>query len=136
MAQKIGTFLVLILMLSLMHPVHALGDEISVLQGNHFVIVLHDENIVSATAQFHEKSWPFFRIKGAPRPDEAITRGEFIGLLYQSRSLDDLPMENPVEFGDLHPSHHFYAEILDASAKGIISGYTNGNFGPYDPLTR
>ncbi len=39
-------------------------------------------------------------------------------------------------FPDVLSSHPYYAAITDLASRGIISGYTNGNFGPGDPILR
>lgn len=40
------------------------------------------------------------------------------------------------DFLDVPPSHQLYGGIMEMVDRGIISGYTNGNFGPDDPVTR
>ena len=39
-------------------------------------------------------------------------------------------------FPDVGSTHPYYAAITDLSDRGIINGYTNGNFGPDNPVTR
>ncbi len=39
-------------------------------------------------------------------------------------------------FGDVPPTHPYYAAITDLSARGVIGGYTNGDFGPGDRVMR
>jgi uncharacterized repeat protein (TIGR02543 family) len=39
-------------------------------------------------------------------------------------------------FADVGSTHPYYAAITDLSNRGIINGYTNGNFGPNDPVKR
>ena len=39
-------------------------------------------------------------------------------------------------FPDVPASCPYYVAISDLASRGIIGGYTNGNFGPNDPVTR
>jgi hypothetical protein len=39
-------------------------------------------------------------------------------------------------FPDVSEDHPYYAAIVDMADRGIISGYTDGNFGIDDPVTR
>ncbi|MCJ7795334.1 MAG: S-layer homology domain-containing protein, partial [Thermoleophilia bacterium] len=39
-------------------------------------------------------------------------------------------------FPDVPASHQYYTAITDLASRGIINGYTNGNFGPGDTVTR
>lgn len=39
-------------------------------------------------------------------------------------------------FPDVSSSHPYHEAIADLSARAVIGGYANGNFGPQDPVTR
>ncbi len=39
-------------------------------------------------------------------------------------------------FPDVPSTHPYYNAIMDLASRRIINGYTNGNFGPGDPVTR
>jgi hypothetical protein len=39
-------------------------------------------------------------------------------------------------FPDVPASHPYYTAIGDLASRGIVAGYTNGNFGPDDPVSR
>ena len=39
-------------------------------------------------------------------------------------------------FGDVQPGHPYYTAINGMAERGVIGGYSNGNFGPSDPVTR
>lgn len=70
------------------------------------------------------------------RPDQPITRAEFLTLL--SRAIDLPPGSRSVgsPFRDLSTSYWAYPNILSAYQKGIIEGYANGQFKPDEPITR
>jgi S-layer homology domain len=42
----------------------------------------------------------------------------------------------PVEFTDVHPSDYFYEAVRYLSTRGVISGYLDGTFRPYNNTTR
>ncbi len=42
----------------------------------------------------------------------------------------------PTGFPDVTPSHPYYEAITGIADEGIINGYTNGEFGPEDPVKR
>ena len=65
--------------------------------------------------------------------DSPITRAEFcvIALAFAYEP------ENAVcYFGDVSRSDWFYTYVAQAASYGWIGGYTNGNFGPNDRITR
>ncbi|WP_071393462.1 S-layer homology domain-containing protein [Bacillus tuaregi] len=69
---------------------------------------------------------------GSYQPFTHVSRGQFATLI--SRALD-LP-EGPAKFPDV-PNHSQLASGINrASAAGIVNGYTNGNFGMSDEITR
>ena len=70
---------------------------------------------------------------GTFRPNDPITRAEFcvIALAFAYEP------ENAVcYFGDVSRSDWFYTYVAQAASYGWIGGYTNGNFGPNDRITR
>jgi hypothetical protein len=42
----------------------------------------------------------------------------------------------PPPFNDVHPSDYFYIPVRYLAAHGVISGYDDGSFRPYNPATR
>ena len=40
------------------------------------------------------------------------------------------------DFQDVPTTHPYYAAITDLASRGVISGYTNGKFGPGDMVKR
>ena len=47
-----------------------------------------------------------------------------------------LPASAASGFPDVPSNHPYVSAIGELSARGIIGGYTNGNFGPEDPVMR
>ena len=51
-------------------------------------------------------------------------------------SLVSLAFAVPPSFPDVPASHQYYTAISGLASQGIIGGYTDGNFGPNDPVKR
>ena len=51
-------------------------------------------------------------------------------------SVVSLAFASASSFPDVPASCPYYVAISDLASRGIIGGYTNGNFGPNDPVTR
>jgi hypothetical protein len=69
------------------------------------------------------------------RPAAEVTRGQLSKMVDLGRQW---PLVNPPvpTFTDVPPSHPFYQAIETAVAHGIISGYSDGTFRPYNNATR
>ena len=69
------------------------------------------------------------------RPDDGVTRGEFVAFLY--RYAGSPAVSNYVTtFKDVNSGTKFYKEISWAVNKGIIKGFSDKTFRPEDTLTR
>ena len=70
---------------------------------------------------------------GNYRPNDPITRAEFcvIALAFAYE-----PENASCSFTDVSWSDWFYPYVAQAASYGWIGGYTNGAFGPNDPITR
>ena len=75
---------------------------------------------------------------GEFKPNQNITRSEFIKLTYEAGGLE-FSMKRP-NFTDLDKNHPYYKEIVFASGTGIVTGYNNGDgtmsFKPDGEITR
>ena len=69
------------------------------------------------------------------RPDEPITRAEFVEMVCHFKYLQ-ASGPSATKFADVLPGHWASSLINYASNQGWIQGYTNGNFGPDDSLSR
>ena len=69
---------------------------------------------------------------GTFRPDEQITRAEFVALVSR---FDDLA-PGTISYSDVGTTHWAYAYIVNATAKGWIAGNPDGTFRPDELLTR
>ena len=70
---------------------------------------------------------------GTFKPDNSITRAEFIALVNRAFGYTE---EKPVNFSDVKVSDWFNSEVAKASVVGYIAGYPDGTFNPNSPISR
>ena len=68
------------------------------------------------------------------RPDEQMTRAQFASIL--SGGFPTSAVREPGTFSDVPADHWAAGAISSAYAKGFLSGYDDGTFGPEKPITR
>lgn len=68
------------------------------------------------------------------RPEEQMTRAQFASILSGGFSTTDV--REPINFGDVPEDYWAAGAISSAYAKGFLSGYDDGSFGPERPITR
>lgn len=70
------------------------------------------------------------------RPDQFVTRAEFLKMFLESQRLMEVPDEAELDFSDVEKNDWFYLYISKALALGFVSGYEDGTFRPNAPVTR
>lgn len=70
---------------------------------------------------------------GSFQPDTQVTRGQAATMI--NRVLKLRP-RFPLSYSDVPATHAFAKDISAMSDAGILSGYEDGSFGMYDPLTK
>jgi hypothetical protein len=70
---------------------------------------------------------------GLYHPDDAVTRGQAAAVINRALHLTAPSSSN---FKDVSTSNPFAADIAAIEKAGIIQGYSDGTFRPYDPMTR
>ncbi|REB08523.1 hypothetical protein DVB69_05115 [Sporosarcina sp. BI001-red] len=70
---------------------------------------------------------------GSFQPDTQVTRGQAATMI--NRVLN-LRQRFPLSYSDVSANHAFAKDIAAMSDAGILSGYEDGTFGMYDPLTK
>jgi len=85
---------------------------------------------------FNGKKIYLYEDEHEPNWDEAITRSEFLKLLFDNQNFSNPSAKTSKDFPDVSDENPFKIYIQKAHALGIIDGYEDGNFGPYDPITR
>lgn len=73
---------------------------------------------------------------GSFKPDNTVTRAEFLKIVTGASEADLGETSGDKKFDDVATSNPFYKYIDYASTKGYISGYSDGTFKPYEPITR
>ncbi|MGN7760270.1 LamG-like jellyroll fold domain-containing protein [Paenibacillus sp. 22594] len=71
--------------------------------------------------------------KGSFKPDQAITRAEWVTLINR---VFNLQAENESGFSDVAESSPYYTDIQRAAAAGYVSGYSDGTFRPNQAVSR
>jgi peptide/nickel transport system substrate-binding protein len=72
---------------------------------------------------------------GTFKPEQGVTREEFAKMVTIAKGLSEYKPSKQT-FKDVSKDMWSYGFIEAAAKAGYISGYTNGNFGPRDPVTR
>ncbi len=67
------------------------------------------------------------------RPDDAITRGEFVSMVYRLGTLDSL---KTAYFNDVSKTAYYYKPVAAAAGNDIVNGYSDGTFKPENAITR
>lgn len=70
---------------------------------------------------------------GSMRPDNGITRAEFVSLM---QNVFKLRATAPADFSDVKPTAWYYDAVAAAYSSGIASGMVDGTFKPDDYVTR
>lgn len=70
---------------------------------------------------------------GTFRPDDYITRAEFVKVITSAKKYSDV---GSVNYFDVSQDDWFYLSLAKAAFAGIISGYEDGTFRPNDNITR
>ena len=70
---------------------------------------------------------------GTFKPDNSITRAEFIALVNRAFGFTETV---PVAFSDVRESDWYALEVAKASAIGYIAGYPDGSFKPNNSISR
>lgn len=67
-------------------------------------------------------------------PNDSMTRGMLVTVLYRKEGRPEV--EGDIKFPDVLNSKYYAKAINWASSLNIVAGYTNGEFGPEDSITR
>ena len=67
------------------------------------------------------------------KPDQAITRADFVLLLVRTLELTAV---DGIVFSDVSPSDYFYEGLMTAQKLGIVNGQTDGRYHPHESISR
>lgn len=68
-------------------------------------------------------------------PSDNVTRGQFATIMYRQAGSPDIPFEWGI-YGDVGDHSFFSIPAIWGHNTKVMSGYSNGNFGPNDNITR
>ncbi len=68
------------------------------------------------------------------KPNEPITRAEFVELAYNASNLVEEEIE--LNFADVADDHFYYNSIMAAAKSGLVNGYEDNTFRPDKTITR
>lgn len=105
-------------------------------RGRTFQIDVPKYEFESIEGTFGDKDIKFYEVEREPKWDEYLSRAEFLKLLFDNYDFDQISTKLYKEFPDVSDENQFKSYIQKAHALGIIDGYEDGNFGPYDPISR
>ena len=66
-------------------------------------------------------------------PEAITTRGMIVTILYR---LEGSPAASLSRFRDVVEGQYYSSAVAWAAANGVVEGYSDGRFGPDDPITR
>ncbi len=114
-------------------------DNLSVPQGKTLQLIIPRFDFKEAVGLYEDKSFSFYPITETIAPDKKISRAEFIQLIQQNQLPEiSCPQKTlpAADFPDLTAGSSFHNAVQWAASCGIISGYEDGLFHPYAPVTR
>lgn len=111
-----------------------------VYQGDAFEVYIPQNDIVSVSGTFDGRAILFYAIEREPLTDEPISRGEFLQEMFANTTLGDV-MDPTIDlttprFPDVLSDDIYFDAIQKAAALDIVHGYEDGNFYPYESVTR
>jgi len=98
-----------------------------------FTDVSTDKWYYNATSYLDANGYFFTTTEDTLRPEENITRAEFVELAYFTSTLEAV---GGVSFKDVDKSNRYYSAITAAASTGLVNGYGDGTFKPDATITR
>jgi hypothetical protein len=98
-------------------------------------------DVTVASTYYDEINWLVARhlargyADGSFRPAASLPRAEAAALLYRLAGEPPVAAGTP-SFVDVGVGHVFFTEIEWAASEGLVRGFSNGSFGPTEPVTR
>lgn len=89
---------------------------------NKYIGYLEDKNVLSGYED------------GTFRPNQTVTRGEMCAVIARAQKYDLISVDDM--FSDVTDADWAKAYITTLATKNIVSGYEDGTFGTYSPITR
>ncbi|MCF7846460.1 MAG: S-layer homology domain-containing protein, partial [Candidatus Gracilibacteria bacterium] len=103
--------------------------------GPHFPDVNEDAWFYDYVETMYNYGWIDGYPDGYFRPSNGINRVELAKMIVNSFEID-LDTTGAPHFSDVNPGDWFYAYVETAYNYGLMTGYSDGSFGPANPVTR
>ncbi len=104
-------------------------------QGETLLLIIPKYDFEGIEGDFENKKIPFYEITQSIDQSETITRAELLQLIYLNKKYEADPKSEPV-FKDVDRQSSYYPAVQAAASAGIISGYEDGLFHPFEKITR
>lgn len=127
--------LMILWMLPLQCGAASLVSVPDVRQGDFFELLIPKHDFGYIEANLEGAPIRFFEVERTPAFDEAISRAEFLKLLFDNGEFEDVKLHAAAKFPDIVGSR-YEDEIKKASALDIIHGFHDGTFRPHEPISR
>ncbi len=112
-------------------------NDFEIPQGETAKLVVPKFDYSSVKGNFNNKDIKFYEITETIDIETAITRAEFLQIIYQNREeATECNCSETKNFPDVSEDSAFYSAIQFATAEGIVHGYEDGLFHPYKKITR
>ena len=137
--MKHATIALFVFALSCITPsVHAFEASFpsSIHQGSTVQVLVPKQDIKQLTGSLNKKPFTFYPLTQVPADGEAISRGAFLDHLLKSGDFGAVTTGSGTLFPDIPQVHPYAQAVYEAQALGLVQGYEDGNFYPYDSLTR
>ncbi len=109
-------------------------NEIPTKYKTRFTDVKTSDWFYGAVAFLDESGFFYRNTSTTYKPNEPITRAEFVELAYNAANLaeDDITLN----FTDVSEDHFYYTSIMAAAKSGLVNGYEDNTFRPDKTITR
>lgn len=104
-------------------------------QGDFFQLLIPKQEFSYVAGNVDGQMIDFFELTRPPSFDEPISRGEFLELVFKNTDLLNDNVTALPQFTDIKDSP--YEEVIrQAAVLGIVHGYPDGSFRPYESISR
>jgi len=112
-------------------------ENLSFRLGDSYTLQIPAKDFSFAKGTFNGKNIEFYQVFAKPEQQESITRGEFLKLLLENTDIPAITKSAESNaFPDVQIGHEFFTQVQNGYNLGLINGYSDGLFHPYDTLTR
>ena len=104
-------------------------------QGETVSVTIPKYDFTDIRGEFEGETIPFFQSTQQIDQSENITRAEFVKLIALNKEQFGTQQSIPL-FRDVGPRSEYFEAVQSAASAGIIGGYADGLFHPFEKVTR